>query len=908
MGDFSQESLVAAAGVDPWKLRDQFTAGDPEEIYAMARGFNQAAAQQGDAVTLATKGLETAGDGYKVNNATPIDVNAQVAEASKQLGNNGEKLGKIAKLLSETASDLSQRSSTAKTQVTTLENDVNGIIGEWNQQVRQYHNDPDFQQNRQQYMAPFISRAVQKVKDAGGPLNTSIGDYEKYLSDHLKAMADLGYIPPTQLDEGPGDVDVPDPKAAADGTVAATKNGDPAAAKAAFDKNTQYLNLLNAKQKAGVPLTEAEKNWLKGYYEEITPHFGEIKDWADKQTGVKPGEKPDQKNPFVQMVSRVGDGFLNLSQNVPYNELPKSARDIIASNLGVTDPSDQAGLWATPGERHLGDEFPPKTDPALLKAAGFVGLLNDYSSDTVKPSDDLASNLKDASLRWKHQMNVMYANYKADFPIAHGYNGSLKELSADDWNKLMPDELSSDALGVVARNRTFTNDWIVNNAAERREVMGMNWQSGQGAADVLISASMRGHGLDDTKAAQAGLAIVQDAGTDYNGLAHMANEKVKGAIANVGMTYVDSFAQYDTGPNGVQTITLPDGTKISGFQMDAATRSNFLKFVAASDPDVYQHFREGTLTRGQEYLQMVMAQGHTDPHDPVYQQAMADAIRLTSSTDAAAAGVLNDAVKEGATADQTKKMAEDLAYAQAMSDYNTKKGYVDGVSTLFDIAGLAPLPGPYSTALSVGSTAFGIITDAAIQEPGAPDQNTYITNLQGYVNDLANANTSEAAAHARVQDNIVNMTVGARNATGHPIMVSDGHGGLVPVSVDSDGQYPESTVRAIYNNLDPYTQDLGNRTVDGTIGGPDTDSNQHGGGYNTQFATDASGTGATQVGSLGDSGGNWSNTDDQYRIYYGDETRWTYHEPTTWDGGYQDRQVPDGKGDTETTAPVIPVK
>src|SRR5262245_23217896 len=86
MGDFSQESLVAAAGVDPWKLQAQFAAGDPEEIYAMAKGFQQAAAQQGESVTLASKGLETAGDGYKVNNATPIDVNTQVAEAKKSLG------------------------------------------------------------------------------------------------------------------------------------------------------------------------------------------------------------------------------------------------------------------------------------------------------------------------------------------------------------------------------------------------------------------------------------------------------------------------------------------------------------------------------------------------------------------------------------------------------------------------------------------------------------------------------------------------------------------------------------------------------------------------------------------------------------------------------------------------------
>ncbi|MFB9239669.1 hypothetical protein ACFFWC_29760 [Plantactinospora siamensis] len=910
MADFSQESLVAAAGVDPWKLRDQFTAGDPEEIYAMARGFNQAAAQQGDAVTLATKGLETAGDGYKVNNQTPIDVDAQVAQASKELGNSGEKLGKIAKLLSETASDLAQRTATANTQINSLVGDVNGIIGEWNQMVRQSHNDPDFQQNRHSYMAPYVARAVQKVKDYGGPLNQSIGDYEKYLADHLKAMADLGYIPPTQLDEGPGDVNVPDPKSAANGTVAATKMGDPSQAKAAFAQNTAYLNLLNEKQKSGVPLTEAEKNWLKAYYEQVTPHFGEIKDWADKQAGVKPGQKPDQKDPFVQLVSRVGDGFLNLSRDVPYDELPKSARDVIASNLGVTEPSDEVGFWATPGQRHLGDAWPPKTDPALLAAAGFTGLLNDYSSDGVAPSNDLASHLKDAALRWKHQSNVMYANYQADYPIAKGYDPSLKQLSADEWNKLMPDELSSDALGVVARNSPFSNDWILHNAAERRELMGMNWQSGQGAADVLLAASMRGQpGLSNAQAAQAGLAIVQDAATDYNGLAHMANAKVKGAIANVGLVYVDSFAQHNTVPVGEEQnieITLPDGTKVSGFQMADATRGNFLKFVAASDPAIYQHFREGTLTRGTEYLQMVMGQGHTDPHDPAYVSAMNDAVRLTSMTDGAAASVLNDAAKEGASGDMRKKMAEDLAYAQAMSDYNTKKGYVDTVKNLFSVAGLVSLPTGASTALSVGSTAFGMITDAAIQQPPAPDQNTYITNLQQYVGDLADAQNADAAAHARVQDNIVAMTVRAGADSGHPIMVDDGHGHMVAVTQDSDGQYPEPVVSDIYNALPDYTQDLGGKSIDDLLGGSHSDPKAHGGGYDTQFDTGASGTGPEQVGSLGDAGGNWSNTDDQYRIYYGDETRWRYHEPTTWEGASLDSQAPDNKGNTKTDAPTVP--
>jgi hypothetical protein len=901
MTDFSQDSLVAAAGIDPWKLRDQFTAGDPEEIYAMARAFNQAAAQQGDAVTLTTKGLETAGDGYKVNNATPIDVTAQVAQARRELGNSGEKLGRIAKLLSASASDLAQRTATAKTQVTALEGDVNGIIGEWNALVRVAHNDPDFQQQHASYQAPYVQRAVQKVKDYGGPLRRSVEDYEKSLADQLKAMADLGYIPPSDLDEGPGDVDIPDPKTAAAGTVAATRNADPTRARAEFAANTAYLNLLNEKQRAGLPLTGAEKQWLKGYYQELSPHFGEVKNWADKQVGVNPGQKPDQHNPVVQLVSRVGDGFLNLSRNVPYDELPQSARDILALNLGSTDPQDQAGFYATPGERHIGDDWPPSTDPNLLAAAGFVGLLNDYSSDDVAPGNDLSTHLKDAALRWKHQINIMYTNYKADYPIAHAYGYRGPELSADDWNKLMPDELSSDALGVVARNRPFSNDWIVHNAAERRAVMGMNWQSGQGAADVLLSASMRGHGLPDDKAAAAGLAIVQDASTDYNGLAHLANRRVKGAIADVGLVYVDSFAQYDTGRDGVTTLTLPDGTKVSGFTLDPATRSNFLKFVAASDPAVYQHFREGTLERGSEYLRAVLAQGHTDPHDRVYQQALRDAIRLTSGADAAAAGVLVDAAKEGAGDNEVQKLKEDLAYAQAMSDYNSKKGIVDTVKNVFSVAGLATLPTGAGTVLNVSSTGFGLITDAVLQPPTPADQAHYITDLDGYVRHLADGHVADDAAKLQAQDNIITMTVNARAATGDPVV--DGAGR--PVVPDADGQYDEPTVGDLYGRLDPWTLDLGARTVNEVISTQNVASG-HGGGYSTQFGTDVAGTAPDRVGALGDAGGNWSHTDDRYRIYYGDETRYQYHAPTTWEGAYLDRQVPDDKADTGTAAPDVP--
>ncbi|WP_433041149.1 hypothetical protein [Dactylosporangium sp. CS-033363] len=910
MSSFAQEWLVAAAGVDPWKLRDQFAAGDPEEIYAVARGFNAAAAQQGDAVTLATKGLETAGDGYKVNNATPIDVDAQVSQVSRSLGNDGEKLGKIAKLLSETASDLAQRTATANAQVTQLVGDVNGIIAEWNALARKHSYDPDFHQQYETTKAKYVARAVRKVQDYSGPLSRSITEYEQFLAGHIKAMADLGYLPPTELDEGPGGIVVPDPTQAAYGTLAATKTADQQLALAMFRSNTEYLDLLNAKQQAGGQLTEAEKNWLKQYYEQLTPHFGEIKDWADKQLGLHPGEKPRQDHPLVKLVDRVGDGFLTLSQSVPYEELPKSAQDILALNLGVTDPNDQPGLFRTPGERHIAEPWPPQTDPNLIRAAGFVGLLNDYSSDYAAPSDGLATHLKDASLRWKHQLNVMYANYQADYPIAKGYYADHgPQLTEAEWNKLMPDELASDALGVVARNRDFTNHWITDNAAERRQVMGMNWQSGQGAADVILAATMRGHGLSDEQAARAGLAIVQDAATDYNGLAGMANSKVKGAIADVGIFYLDSFARHDNatpGTEGYITITLPDGSQISGFSMDAETRGNFLKFVAASDKDIYEHFREATLVRGTQYLEMALEHGHADPSDPAYAKALDNAIRLTAATDGAAAGVLLDAVKEGAGDKEITKMREDLAYAQAMSDYNVKKGNIDTINRILGVAGMVEMSFDAGVGYQVGSTAFGLITGAVLEAPTPPSQDEYISGLLGYVQDLAGAQTAEAAAQSRGMSNVLTMTIQAHQYANQPIMYTDEHGNQVQVTTNDAGQYPEEVKRPLLNQLGVYDTELIHESVNAMVGSSASHPDKHGGGYDTQFSQYAPGTGPEQIGSLGDAGGNWSNTDDQYRIYYGDEVRWRYIEPTNTEGGYLKTDVPDDKGPTRTADPKVP--
>ena len=80
--------------------------------------------------------------------------------------------------------------------------------------------------------------------------------------------------------------------------------------------------------------------------------------------------------------------------------------------------------------------------------------------------------------------------------------------------------------------------------------------------------------------------------------------------------------------------------------------------------------------------------------------------------------------------------------------------------------------------------------------------------------------------------------------------------------------------------------------------GHESGSKESGTGYQAQWTVGDS----RKVGSLNDSGGNWSNNDDRYRIYYGDETRYDYKDRGFWSGWGWEKDVPDGKHDTKPAA------
>jgi hypothetical protein len=203
MVDFSRESLVAAGGVDPWGLRDKLSAGSPDEIYLMARGFQQAAVRQGAAVALTTRGLHTTGDGYQVDGVTPIQVHAEVALAERQLGGGGEQLGRVAKLISDVAGDLTERTNSAVARVADLDGEVNAVVAKWNSWVRGH---PDATAaEAAPVRSGYLAEAVGLVRQTGQQLRGSVADYETLLARTVKALSDLGYVSAPDQKRAPAD-------------------------------------------------------------------------------------------------------------------------------------------------------------------------------------------------------------------------------------------------------------------------------------------------------------------------------------------------------------------------------------------------------------------------------------------------------------------------------------------------------------------------------------------------------------------------------------------------------------------------------------------------------------------------------------------------------------------------------
>jgi hypothetical protein len=728
MAGFSRESLVAEAGVDPWQLREQFAAGDPEEIYAMARAFNQAAAEQGDAVALTTRGLETAGDGYQVNNATPIDVAGQVAQARQELGNSGEKLGRVAKILSDIASDLSVRSTAADSQIVSLESDVNAVIREWNDYARQNLHEPDFPNKVNAQRRPFELRAVQKVRDHGNPIKQSVSDYEAALMGHLKTMADLGYVPPDDLDEGPGDVNLTPAQARADaGHVIDALGRQPGRdGLLGITEGSRTVALLNAKVAAGHPLTPSERAYLDAWYDAVgADNLAKLPGYvrqaapsmADHRRGPDGYPMMTADDVYRQVLSPVADGIMNLSNPAKGGhgslaDMPQAIRDLVNQRVGhvdaatgmrwpnarILDPGDASRHWA----QHVLDAG----IDGLGRYAGFADLLE---TSTVTGGDSFTKDLAASAVRVKQDLNALQAD--ARWSLQMHYSGATPDL-LNRLNHLVSDQAPSDMLGVVARNHSASSDVLLDQRL-RQEVMGLNWRDEGGAAALMHSGTERNPALGGgtAKQAQAALAVVQEIAGDRDGYLARMGEHMEDSVKDIGVQYIDSFARDPAGSSQYRAdLTDPLGRNVGpSFELTSSDRDRFLQFVSGTGDDDATDFQ----AKATAYSEVMLADAFRHGNPPEVQEALHEAGALDGAITQANFDYTFDRT------DAADKQAAAAARADSLHNTALKTGISFGTVVVGTGVSVAS-GGTLSPVVAITSAAIISGTNLAVQDDPAP--------------------------------------------------------------------------------------------------------------------------------------------------------------------------------------------
>ncbi|RZS43095.1 alpha/beta hydrolase family protein [Herbihabitans rhizosphaerae] len=196
----TQADLAARAQINPWKLLEGFTAGDPAEISNLASQFAKAGGDTKASVTYSQQAGKQAHDGYSVA-GSPVPT-SHVTQIKNQVG-SGDKLTKIAGSLDAIADDLYARTAASKNSVHTL----NAQIATWSAAYDRnelLQRDPD-QPNVAQLKAAnrkILADAVAATQTVGKAVDTSRKAYEQALAGHRRTLSSLGYTPPPELNEG----------------------------------------------------------------------------------------------------------------------------------------------------------------------------------------------------------------------------------------------------------------------------------------------------------------------------------------------------------------------------------------------------------------------------------------------------------------------------------------------------------------------------------------------------------------------------------------------------------------------------------------------------------------------------------------------------------------------------------
>lgn len=469
MTSFDQASLASAAGVNPWDLLTKLKSGDPAQIESLAAAFYKAGGDMSDAHAASSQAQAYVKQGYKVQGSSPLDFDKDAAQTKAAIKGGADNLPKIAKILGTVASDLAGATKKAAGEVDTLDGQLNKIVNEWNtfwQGVGHHLPEEDWMPVRQGY----LDQAVAAVKTHGQTVNGYLTDYEATLAGSLRSMADLGYIPPDPVDEGPGDINPTAGDGAKDAqtTIDAINDKDHKKGIQLYNQSTELVDLLNRQMKANGRISDAEYTYLWQYYNTLAPSLPKLDTWLHDPATLKAetdldhlsNSAPDQRQAAAALKQRgsiVADGLLNLSKAAEQPTDNGTAPDTYGpggeqlgrGGVSGLPPSVQKFLYLDLGQQVANDPniaqdpnhpgstlratWDPKTHQWVIanedQAGGFSDLLSNYSSDNVTGGVGFSKAMGEAGIRWKQELNTIHDNTKAY------YEAELEHYAGSDTQR-----------------------------------------------------------------------------------------------------------------------------------------------------------------------------------------------------------------------------------------------------------------------------------------------------------------------------------------------------------------------------------------------------------------------------------------------------------------------------------------
>jgi len=396
-------------------------------------------------------------------------------------------------------------------------------------------------------------------------------------------------------------------------TVDAAKSGDTSQLRA----STLTLQLINADIKAnGGRVSAAEHAYLYDYYNATAKDSAAI----DKAVKSDPSLR-------ASVGSQYAGGLLNLSNATGLDGLPPAVRNILSSDIGKVQPTPQDGQ-DTSGA--------PMLRRAEWKDGNWV--VDNYATDTgfadllsmadhgLQGGTEFSRTLAEAGIRWKQDINAVQTNTTNWLDAVHilwnsgEINGPSKEEVAlgfppdrshadtknDTINFGISDTGASNALSTAARN-SYAAAELLTQGNDRHAILGLNWQDGTGAADVIASGTAPDPHNEAVNPAtgqsirnEAALDVIKDTGSDYENFVKLASNPVKNALTNLAITHLGSFATVPEqgGQSAVGTLVLPGGQKAYGLSLNQDDAANFLKMIALSGPKRYGALHAAALQQG----------------------------------------------------------------------------------------------------------------------------------------------------------------------------------------------------------------------------------------------------------------------------------------------------------------------